>query len=111
MSYNGWTNYETWNVALWIDNEEGTYHEAREKTQAAYDATDEDLSHEERCQEAARDLSNELEEWVKETMLPDLGASFAADLLGAAVSEINWYELAEHWLSEVDEPEKEAEEA
>ena len=24
-SYNGWTNYETWNVALWIDNEEWLY--------------------------------------------------------------------------------------
>lgn len=21
--YNGWTNYETWNVALWLDNEQG----------------------------------------------------------------------------------------
>ena len=20
-TYNGWTNYETWNVALWLDNE------------------------------------------------------------------------------------------
>lgn len=28
-SYNGWENYETWNVALWINNDEGLYDIAR----------------------------------------------------------------------------------
>jgi hypothetical protein len=30
ISYNGWANYETWNVALWINNEEGLYNLAME---------------------------------------------------------------------------------
>ena len=25
-SYNGWENYETWNVALWINNDIGYHH-------------------------------------------------------------------------------------
>jgi len=30
QTYNGWTNYETWNVALWLQNDEGLYDMARQ---------------------------------------------------------------------------------
>ena len=30
QTYNGWENYETWNVALWLQNDEGFYSLARE---------------------------------------------------------------------------------
>jgi hypothetical protein len=29
ISYNGWENYETWNVALWINNDQGIYNIAQ----------------------------------------------------------------------------------
>ena len=36
MSYNGWKNYETWNVALWMGNE-GIYNIARRIARACGD--------------------------------------------------------------------------
>ena len=86
-TYNGWTNYETWNVALWIDNEPGTYEEARDMARRA---------------RSAGDLATRVRAWV-EDMAPDLGASMFADLLGAALSEVDWDEIAGHWYDEAHE--------
>lgn len=36
-TYNGWTNYETWNAYLWLGNDEGLYHLARETVEAGGD--------------------------------------------------------------------------
>lgn len=29
MAYQGWKNYETWNVALWVNNDEPLYRQMR----------------------------------------------------------------------------------
>jgi hypothetical protein len=38
--YNGWKNYETWNVALYLDNDEGTYLAVKEYVRDTLNSTD-----------------------------------------------------------------------
>jgi hypothetical protein len=90
--YNGWTNYETWAVALWLDNDERTYHEIR------------DLVEEHKDKELFV-LADVLRDYVLD--LEDIYAvrsktSLASDLLGAALEEVDWYEIAENYREDVE---------
>jgi len=103
-SYNGWTNYETWNVKLWMDNDESSYRHNVAMAEAFLDAAraDEIFTRQER---AALDLAEALKEDYesdKDELLEKSGmqASVWADLLGAALSEVNWYEIATHMIDE-----------
>ena len=107
-TYNGWTNYETWAVNLWLDGDEYL----NEMAQNAYNEAEADqyFTKEERATlDLADSLKDYLEELQEETC-PVTG--LFADLLNAAMSEIDYHDLAESYMSEVekDEPEEETEE-
>ena len=90
-TYNGWTNYETWNVVLWIDNEEGSYRYWRDTVREICEDSDEK-------DDAICSVSKRLEDEIKEGA-PELQGTYS-DLLSAALSEVNWYEIAENWVDE-----------
>ncbi len=107
--YNGWKNYETWNVALWIDNDQGSYSQRQEMAQEAWDnaASGDAYKGQTREDSAKYSLSKALQEWIEEMNPLASEASMFSDLLNAALSEVDWYEIAENFLEDVEkEPEE-----
>lgn len=99
--YNGWTNYETWAVALWIDNEDGSYRHWRTRAREELANETDGAPHLAKGREkraAAQTLAEELKQEITEGA-PDIEGIYA-DLLGAALSEVNWYEVAESRFEE-----------
>ena len=98
-TYNGWKNYPTWAVDLWLSNDEGLYRQTLEiVTNAKAGSFDTGEPSPETPRLAVADA---LREWVHDDLAPDLGASFAADLLGYALDQVDWFEIADAWLEDV----------
>ena len=87
QKYNGWTNYETWNYKLWLDNNQATYDAVRTLAKKHNDAYE---------------LSIELSK-VAHDNAPLLEASFYSDVLNASIREVNFFEIAESYLEEIKE--------
>ena len=111
--YNGWSNYETWNFKLWLDNDETVHNyiidEIKKIKAVGYDAE-------------AYEVSNFLRSYIDDNM-PNLNVStrgqsvhgsmadkngFYQDILNTALRCINTYEVAESYLEDLkeDEPKK-----
>jgi dTDP-4-dehydrorhamnose reductase len=82
--YNGYTNYETWLVNLWIDNDEGFSEMVRDMT---------------RSNRSNHELADTIKEFVEENAPETTG--LYADLMNAALCEVSWYEIAENHLEEL----------
>jgi hypothetical protein len=104
QGYNGWKNYETWAVALWIDNEQSSYEWSRDMARTIREDAPTSLQVEDgvwSVEEAAKfNLADSLKDW-QESEMPDLEASVWTDLLQSAFEEVDWEEIAENFLSDL----------
>lgn len=100
-THEGWRNYETWSVQLIIDNDEPLYRHRQAMVAAVVDRYEEKgYGH------AAREtLSEQLESWVTAEWEERMGSpqgfgSLWSQLITAALSEVDWEEIANAWIDE-----------
>lgn len=85
--YNGWTNYETWLVALHIDNDEGLQEEIKRLIQEKY--------------EYEFERAEAIKNFFEELLIPeDSKELLKNDLLNATLREVNWKEIIESFEEE-----------
>jgi len=83
--YNGYSNYPTWNVGLWIDNEKYSQSYWREAAEEA---------------NSISQLADRLKDEMEEQSPTVDSADMYTDLLGWALQSVDWYELAEGYWKE-----------
>lgn len=91
-TYNGWTNYQTWVVNLWLTNDSGSDELLREWAREELDSADGDKD--EACYVLAKRIEDQHDEFMPET------TGVYADLLGHALRMVDWREIAQHVIDD-----------
>lgn len=93
--YNGWANYETWLVSLWMD-QDSDYWNSEAHQFYEFAKSDGTFTREER---STLDLADLAKEFHAETA-PEINGVYA-DLVNASLGEVRWYEIAKHYINEI----------
>ena len=99
---NGWTNYETWLVNVWMSNSQGDQQYWDEQTG---EVLEEEADHDGDTFPVVR-LGERIGEWLDEIradLVADSTASLMSDLLGGAISAVDTVEIARHLLDDYEE--------
>jgi hypothetical protein len=89
--YNGWSNYETWAVKLWLDNDEGTQVEMSDSAKRAT-----------LMWNPERWLSDYIKDFVNDGV-PNIPASMYLDLLTSAIANVDFSEIAKAYMEDIEE--------
>jgi len=94
IEYSGWTNWETWNCKLWLDNDFRLYHEVQdickmglENEKSAYDVG-------EYIHHLLLDLLYDREQKLW---------GFFEDSVNHSMRVVNWTEIAQHIMDDTEE--------
>lgn len=108
--YNGWPNYETWNVALWITNDQGSYRTALDVIRRAFsDAELAKIIDPDAPVSADVDAADALQELVFDFNPIGDHASTYSDLLTHALGRVNWRYIVDHLRERMNQEDKAAE--
>ena len=90
QTYQGYTNYETWNYCLHVDNNQEQLNFVLDLAKRIKDNSE----------TPNYDLSQALKQELEYNM-PDIAVDVYSDLLNAAMESINWYEVSNYYLEQV----------
>ena len=106
-TYNGWSNYETWATALWLDNEQSSHaywrEQASDHVQSASEC--EQVKNGIWTQERAAvfNLADQLKDSISEESPLAEQCSLYSDLLTSALDSVDWQEIATNVLSDIED--------
>ena len=103
--YNGWTNYETWAVHLWLTNDQGSSEYWNAEANELFErANRTHPTHFTPSEHARYMLADQLKDYHEDGASEALReqSSVYTDLLGAALSEVDWAEIANALLEEAE---------
>ena len=103
MEYNGWTNWETWDFKLWMDNNEYDHQIIIDQI----NTLDEPLNDVYNVNKLAKFLKGYADAYVEGVVEDANGSSFVHDIINNGIKLINFNEIA-FWYLEAFETEKEA---
>ena len=95
MTYNGWTNYETWLTNLYFDDFTSLFEEMTEE--GIFDEMDDDAI----TQYVANYLQEYIDDYISDRYLASCTDNFIVDVIQTFMNEVDWRDIAQHYVADI----------